>query len=98
MKQYVKAEHSPFILDVLVDEGRDGECRKGEVPPGDDWQDEVEDDAGDGKRPVIVAEARSPVGRLEECLQDTDQVHEQVAHQEEPDGVQRAHALYESKK
>ena len=36
--------------------------------------------------PVVVGEAGSPVGGPEECLQSTGQVHEEVAHQEEPGG------------
>ncbi len=34
--------------------------------------------------PVVVGEAGSPIGRPEQGLQSTGQVHEQVTHQEEP--------------
>ncbi len=34
--------------------------------------------------PVVVGEAWSPVGRPEQGLQSTGQIHEQVTHQEEP--------------
>lgn len=34
--------------------------------------------------PVVVGKARPPVGRPQEGLEGTGQVHEQITHQEEP--------------
>jgi len=88
------AEHLPFVFDVLVDESCDGERSKGEVPASNDGQNEVEDDAENSQRPVIVAEPWSPVGRLQDRLKHADEVHEQVAYEEEPtENAHKAHGL-----
>lgn len=39
---------------------------------------------GNGHPPVVISEAWPPVGRPQQCLHRTSQVHKHVTHQEEP--------------
>ena len=74
--------YKPCVLDVDVDEGGNGEGCQGVVPPCDDAEGKVEKDANHRQRPVIVFESRSPVGHLQNGLEDANQVDEKITHEE----------------
>ena len=75
-------KHLPLKLDVFVDDQGDAHGDKREVPAGHEHDGDAEDGAQDGERPVVVLEARPPVGRLQQGQQGARNVHEAVAHQE----------------
>lgn len=70
-------------LDVLVDQNTEEDGDERVVPVGGEHDEEAEAGSEQGQRPVVVAEARTPVGCPEERVQGTDQVDEGVAHEEE---------------
>ena len=81
-----KMSNSPLILNVLVEESGDGHGHECVVPGGQEHDGEAKCHAEQRQRPVVEAEARPPVGRLQEGLQHARQVHKAVTHQEKPAG------------
>ena len=75
---------SPSVLNVLVDHHGNDEGCQGVVPGDDEHYHKAEHGPQQGGGPVVVAEARAPVGGLQNGLDKCGQVHKHVAHEEEP--------------
>jgi len=73
----------PSVLDVLVEDDGHAHGDEGVEPGGHEHDRDAEREADQGERPVVEAEAGSPVGGAQKGLQGARQVHEAVAHQEE---------------
>ena len=70
-------------LDVEVKRHHDEDGREREVPAREEHDEEAEHEAAEGDGGVVEAEARPPVGLLEDVLEQACEVDEGVAEQEE---------------
>ena len=88
---------STAIFDVLVDGSGEDESGNGKVPSREEHEDKAEEGPKDGHTPVVKAEPWPPVGCLQEGLQGTRQVDNQVFNQEKHgyDGSYVIHTSYQ---